>query len=126
MLPTLNSTLEHLNAPEDAARGAGDAPECGAGGSEGSSAGPGGAGGVGGSAGDSANGGRALCVVACNPAPRDARYQLFLQSWTQPLEHLHQCRVNAILGTRCRNVSQIRRWPVLGAGNNVERAGRSI
>jgi len=39
-----------------------------------------------------------------------------------PLEHSHQCRANAILGTRCRNVSPIRRWPVLGAGNNVERA----
>ena len=38
------------------------------------------------------------------------------------LEHSHLCWANAILGTRCRNVSQIRRWPVLGVGNNVERA----
>jgi len=51
MLPTLDSTLEHLNAPEDAARGAGVAPECGACGSEGASAGPGGAGGGGGGGG---------------------------------------------------------------------------
>jgi len=62
MLPTLDSTLEHLNAPEDAARGAGISPECGAGGSEGASAGPGGGGRGGGSAGDSANGERAPYV----------------------------------------------------------------
>jgi len=48
MLRTLDSTLEHLNAPEDAARGAGVAPERGAGGYEGASAGPGGGGGGGG------------------------------------------------------------------------------
>jgi len=40
----------------------------------------------------------------------------------QAQEHSHHYRANAILGTRCRNMSQIRRWPVLGVGNNVERA----
>jgi len=37
-------------------------------------------------------------------------------------EHSHKCRGSAILGTRCRNVSKIRRWPVPWASNYVERA----
>jgi len=38
------------------------------------------------------------------------------------LEHSNQGRAISILGTLCRKGSQIRHWPVLGAGNNVERA----
>jgi len=64
------------------------------------------------------------------PTCRPSYYRLPETFWrwdvtevgSRSLEHSHQCQANAILGTRCRNESQIRRWPVLGVGNNVERA----